>query len=888
MTACLHCGLTVPRRSPHPQFCCRGCEQVFELLRQSNLGRFYDLGGGDGHPVGSVRVARTRDWLRVHERRADAGLAHVEADVQSIHCAACVWLLQELWRRMAGTVDLQINPSLGRMRIVYDPAQLDVERYFDQCESLGYAIGPPGKTESGDDRQLLIRFGVCVALALNAMLFAFAVYAGMSAADGALFDLFGWLSAAIATLAVAVGGPVFFRASLAGLRTRALHLDLPIALGIALAYGASLFAFVTGTGVAYFDSVTVFVALMLGGRFVQRRAVRQNRNYLLENDGTEHVRIRRLRGNAIELAPVRDIVPGDRLLLVPGDLVPMRVRLTDEAGAFSLDWINGESQPRRFERGQTIPAGAFVAGQTGSAVEALATARESGLDRLLAQPVADDPESAGGFWSGLNRAYVAIVLVLAGAAALVWSVIDPSRIVDVVTSVLIVTCPCALGIATPLAVELVLARLRRKGVFVRHSSLLDRARDVVRVVFDKTGTLTWGGVRANELRVVPDDFVDVLYTMASSSNHPVSRAVADAVGKAAGPHQHVLLRPFPDPANRRELSGHPGCRLPDPGFETTPPAAGQPRRVDHVLGLAARELPPGEVRVVEACHLGRRGVAAQTVAGARLAEFGQHATQAVGEGEVHLLADHRPDQALEHRRRLRQPQAALAAQQPRPAALTAGQAFERVRLGGETEPAPELVVEDSHGGGRRSPAAHPDGHPRAPLLDLENRQAPPMAQRPQRGRAPHPFRGVLAVTTQVAPGRGDVEVGGQAQGEPAAGQHPAVAARRHPRRRQEALLKRRPARETDRRADRRHPPAGGAQQLAGASVARLLQERRRGGLKVSSGQAFELTAAEPRGRSQGRTVDELRRCPAQPRHPARNESALRISNDFRGPGHGSC
>ncbi|MCA8941802.1 MAG: HAD-IC family P-type ATPase, partial [Planctomycetes bacterium] len=376
---------------------------------------------------------------------------------------------------------------------------------------------------------LLVRLGICTALALNAMLFAAAEYFGMSSVDGVAYTLFRWLSAGIATLAVAVGGPVFFRAAVAGLKRRVLHLDLPIALGIGLGYGASAFAFVTGFGEAYFDSVTVFVALMLAGRFVQQRAVRQNRNFLLANDGTEHVRIRRLEADgSVERVLVDAIQVGDRLLLVPGDLVPVNAWLRDDAAALSLDWINGESEPRRFERDAEIPAGAFVAGRRGVVVEARANAADSGLHAMLAMPLtADGVQPGGKFWGWLNRIYVAAVLMLSAAAAIVWTIVDPSRAVDVVTAVLIVTCPCALGIATPLAVDLVLARLRRQGVFVRRGSLLDRARHVRRVVFDKTGTLTWGGVRVRELRAVPDGSLDALYTMASSSNHPVSRAIAE-------------------------------------------------------------------------------------------------------------------------------------------------------------------------------------------------------------------------------------------------------------------------------------------------------------------------------------------------------------------------
>ena len=147
----------------------------------------------------------------------------------------------------------------------------------------------------------------------------------------------------------------------------------------------------------------------------------------------------------------------------------------------------------------------------------------------------DDLRGRGGFWVWLNRGYVAAVLIAAAAACLLWLFIDRARALEITTAVLVVTCPCAFGLATPLAFELAVARLRRFGIYVRGTALLEKARHVTKVVFDKTGTLTWGGLDAHPLRRVrPGMAIDVLFTMASSSNHPVSRAIAQRLA-ADGP-----------------------------------------------------------------------------------------------------------------------------------------------------------------------------------------------------------------------------------------------------------------------------------------------------------------------------------------------------------------
>ena len=327
---------------------------------------------------------------------------------------------------------------------------------------------------------------------------------------------------------------MFFRGAFAGLRQRVLHLDLPISLGILLAYGGSVACAVTGHGDSYFDTVTVFVALMLVGRYLQRTAVQRNRDYLLANDGAEHLRVRRLHDGELQSVPVAEVAAGDRLLLAPGDLVPVRCRLEREAASFSLDWINGESMPREFRRDQSVPAGAFVASRRAIEVRASADAHESGLLRLLAAPVQAAGELRGRerFWVWLNRGYVAAVLVVAALAGAVWLALDPSRALEITTAVLVVTCPCALGLATPLAFEMATARLRRQGIYVRTAELLEKARHVRKVVFDKTGTLTWGRPRARVLRAVRERSRDVLFTMVEGSNHPVSRGIASALQPA--------------------------------------------------------------------------------------------------------------------------------------------------------------------------------------------------------------------------------------------------------------------------------------------------------------------------------------------------------------------
>jgi P-type Cu2+ transporter len=529
--ACTHCGLLVPAERRSSSFCCAGCEAVHGLLRDEGLLRFYDLGGSKAGAVGSAPRVPLFDWLPDLEAKAVATAAgstvRLMLDVQGIRCTACVWLLQTLWRRQVGARDLRVDPSLGRATLVYDRGTAAAARFLAAAARFGYPMAPASRRITRDTG-LLVRLGICVAIAMNAMLLAVSLYFGLDVvvADAGLRGLFGHVLFALGTASVVIGGPVFLRAAIAGLRHGIVHMDLPISLGLVLAWVGSVYGWATG-GSTWFDTVSLFVAFMLGGRFLQQRTLAQSRDQVLADDGAEHLRARRVNGGRIELAPVRSIAAGDELVLAPGDLVPVRAKLVAGNGAFSLDWISGESEPRPFATGDEVPAGAFQAGRSAVRVVAVDGYASSGLAELLGrEPI--DREDAGGrvrFWDVLSRSYSAAVLVAAAMGAALWCWLDPAKALPVAISVLVITCPCAMGIATPLAFHLSLALLRRRGVFVRSKSLLDKVRCVRKVVFDKTGTLTLGGLRAVATLAPDAAALPVLATMVASSNHPVSHAI---------------------------------------------------------------------------------------------------------------------------------------------------------------------------------------------------------------------------------------------------------------------------------------------------------------------------------------------------------------------------
>ena len=531
---CIHCGQSVDAREVG-DFCCTGCASVYALLHGEHLDRFYDLRGPAGWPVAAASRRRDDKWIDLLCERtaAEAAPSRIEVDIQGLHCSACVWLIEQLFRREPGAHHILVNPSLGRM-VLNVGLTFALRSFVERVEAFGYALGPKAKDDTSKARGLLTRFGICVAITMNVMIFSIAMYAGL--ASGPLRRLFEGIDGALATLAVIVGGSVFFRSAWQGIRQRAPHLDLPIALGIAFAYAGSLQAYLVGRP-PYFDTLCVFVTLMLLGRFLQQRVLEKNQRQLLGDAAMSSLLTRRCDQGVVRVVPCGDIDVGDELHMAAGDLVPVDAVLLEGRADCSLDWINGESRPRSFVAGQVIPAGAFNASPVPFTARATTPFAESPLTHILRTPLRGLSGTAGGpagFLERLAPVYVAAVLGLGVLAFGVWLGIshDLNRAFSAATAMLVVTCPCALGIATPLAYELVLAGLRRRGLFVRTADFLDRASRVRRVVFDKTGTLTEGTMELSN----PEPFGalkaeerGVLLALASASAHPKSEALASAL-----------------------------------------------------------------------------------------------------------------------------------------------------------------------------------------------------------------------------------------------------------------------------------------------------------------------------------------------------------------------
>lgn len=548
---CRHCQTPFHPTNWRPDFCCAGCQFVHELIKQQGLGQFYDLQEGGLPPVKSTVFAqRDFSWLTelVTKAEAKAERCELTLDVQGLSCLGCVWLIEKVAARTPGVISLRVDPTLGRGHLRWERGTCDVLALARRLQSFGYLLGPPGSKPLKVTRALTLRLGICGALAMNTMLFTLPSYLGMEAGF-AFAALFEKINLVLGTLSLLIGGSYFFARSWRGLRQGILHIDLPISLGVIAAYVASVYAWaVRAPGFIYFDFVSIFVFLMLVGRWLQQRAVERNRSRLLS---AFHEPTPVELPETGERLPVAELTHGVAYLIAPGQPIPVRSKLRSPAATLSLEWINGESEATTARRGRIVPSGAIYCGQQSVEFEALEPWAQSQLYQLI-RAVPDTPPRNAALERFIGRYLIAVLVVAGLGGAMWWSATgDVLRSLQVLVSVLVVSCPCASGVALPLADDLAAATLRKLGVFVRETSLWSRLTQVRKVLFDKTGTLTLEtmALRNPEMlaALLPAE-KRALLAMVNHNLHPVScclreSLLAEGVGEAdlPEPEEHVGL-----------------------------------------------------------------------------------------------------------------------------------------------------------------------------------------------------------------------------------------------------------------------------------------------------------------------------------------------------------
>ncbi len=555
---CFHCGEAIPPgtvilarvHAKDEPVCCHGCKAVAEFISGAGLDDYYKY--RDQSAARADEVPRTDRWsaydrpdLVERLTRAEAnGARSITVLLEGMRCSACSWLADKALHLQSGVLDVSVNPATARARLVWDPAKVRLGDLLRVLEHVGLrphplAGEPAEQLAIAERRTALKRLAVAGFGNMQVMMFAVPLYIGaISGMETDIRELLRLVSMLISVPVALYAGWPFYQGAWQALRARSISMDVPVSLGIVLAFCASVWNAMRGHGEVYFDSVTMFVFFLSLGRYVEMIARHRAGSVADALARLAPVTARRVRDGVAQDVQAVELQPGDELLVRTGEVFAADGAVVDGEGRVDESMLTGESTAIAKPVGSTVHAGTQNLGAP-LRVRVTAVADRtvlSGIVALLERAQAERPRLA----KAADRAaawFLGRILFGAAAVFAIWWFIDASRAFPAALAVLVVTCPCALSLATPAAIAAATAALARRGVLVAHSDALEPLSKATHVLWDKTGTLTRGLIRVEEVRALgalsEAECLQLAVALERMSEHPIARAfLASATGGA--------------------------------------------------------------------------------------------------------------------------------------------------------------------------------------------------------------------------------------------------------------------------------------------------------------------------------------------------------------------
>jgi len=555
---CFHCSLPVPEGADYHvavdgqsrPMCCKGCEAVASAILAAGLTDYYRFRTATPPPGREVvpeflRETAVFDHPKVQQSFITSPAEHVRETaliLEGITCAACLWLNERYLAGLPGVLAVHINYSTRRATVRWDEQQIHLSEILRAVRAIGYEAHPydPGKAQQlldAERRQHLRRLGVAGVLGMQVMILAVALYVGdWQSIQLELRGFFQWVSLFLTLPVLLYAGAPFFRNAASDLRHRRIGMDVPVALGLLTAFCTSTVVTIRGEGVIYFDSVVMFIFLLLAARYfelIARKRALEATEVLARATPAMATRLR-VDDSDAEQVPVADLVVGDRVRVRPGETLPADGEITSGRSTVDESLLTGESLPVSKSAGNKVIGGTV---NIDSPLEVRVTG--VGADtvlasvlRLLDRAAATKPRLAAAA-DRIASGFVGGVLLLAVLVAAIGILNNNPAWLSSTIAVLVVTCPCALSLATPAALTAAMGHLARLGVLATRGEALTALAASTDFVFDKTGTLTEGRLRVMQVDQLGDIGVARARQLAASleqhSEHPIGRALAAAV-----------------------------------------------------------------------------------------------------------------------------------------------------------------------------------------------------------------------------------------------------------------------------------------------------------------------------------------------------------------------
>lgn len=537
---CSHCGqpILIPHRIkeyPDKNFCCQGCMTVFQILNDNGMDYYYKLKDEKISPINVTN--ENYDYLEDQEFLNKTCEHHADETktlsfhLEGIYCHGCVWLLENLHKLDQEVLISRFNLSTNVIEV-----RLKSKGSFKAIAKLLNLLGykPHVITDTVNQRDLqkkadhkmLVRIGIAGAATGNIMLYATSIYSG---ASGFIEQHFNWLSGLIAIPAIFYSGVPFYQSTFQAIRSKRLSIDIPIFVAVFVGALVSYYNLFTGSPAVYFDSVTALIFLLLASRFVLKRIERKSfelesiEQYLYSGS----IFKRQVHGQFLEILP-KDVQVGDFILIKTGKEIPVDGEVVEGESLINQSLLTGESAPIKVKVGQRVFQGTLNL-ENDFVVKVLAKGKDSRLGKMLKDLSLDTTKpQIVTFTDKVAQAFLIAVFSISALIVLYFGYHNQWMLgIERALTMMIVTCPCALGIGTPLTFNRSFNLLFDRGILIKNTNVLERILNSKKIFLDKTGTLTFGNYQVTQMKIHGDqvNLADIIYRLENYSRHPMAFAI---------------------------------------------------------------------------------------------------------------------------------------------------------------------------------------------------------------------------------------------------------------------------------------------------------------------------------------------------------------------------
>lgn len=546
LTTCYHCGedcVSTTYKFEEKTFCCQGCESVYRILSENKLCSYYNY---NDHPGATrQRIDKRFDYLDeptiIKELidYTDNEITTVTLYIPHIHCSSCIWLLEKLNKFNPAVHYCRIDFLKKQLNIKFDNKKLSLKGLVELLYDIGYepviSLQDVIKKQNGiNNDNLVAKIAVAGFCFGNVMLLSFPEYFGLSAYEQSFRHFFGWLNIAFCLPVVFYSGTGYFTSAWQNIRNKVMHIDFPLALGIAVLFGRTVIEILTKSGAGFADTLCGLVFFLLVGKFVQRKTY----NHIsFERDYRSFfpVAVQVMEGDAEKPVPLADLKVGQRIVIRHSEIIPADAILLKGEALVDFSFVTGESVPVNKTLGEIIYAGGR---QTSEAIEleVVKPVSQSYLTQLWNNEAftRQQDNRMQTFNEKVSKYFTVVLLVIAFGCLAFWLPTDARRGLAAFTAVLIVACPCALALSTPFTMSAALSIFDRNLFYLKNTAVVEQLARIDTIVFDKTGTITTSGGNNITLNaVLRGREKQLIYSACSNSNHPLSRMICRYLGSMA-------------------------------------------------------------------------------------------------------------------------------------------------------------------------------------------------------------------------------------------------------------------------------------------------------------------------------------------------------------------